>query len=89
MKKAKRRKRKKKARNKTRTLTAGWTAFFVLGAGFGAAIWLALSPFLSRETHVLAKLAMVVVLAAVCSAFATYALNSVLAAWSKWRRKRS
>jgi len=89
MKKPKRKKQVKSAGSKPRTLTAGWGTFFVLGAIFGVVAWLVPKPFLSQDASILARFTMVLVIAVVSSAFATYALNSTLAAWSKRRRKRS
>ncbi len=85
MKKAK---RKKTVRGRSRTPAAGWGTFFVLGAAFGVAVWFVLNPFMSDEANVVVRLMIVLVIAVLCSAFATYLLNSTLAAWSKWRRRR-
>ncbi len=89
MKKSKRKKNKKGTGTKPRTLSAGWGTFFVLAALFGVVAWVVPKPFLSQDASVLVRLMMVLVTAVICSSLATYLLNSTLAAWSKWRRKRS
>jgi protein-S-isoprenylcysteine O-methyltransferase Ste14 len=89
MKKSKRKKKKKGTGSKPRTLSAGWGTFFVLVALFGVVAWVVPKPFLSEDASVLVRFTMVLVIAAVCASLATYLLNSTLAAWSKWRRKRS
>jgi len=86
-KKAKR--NKKETGSRPRTLSAGWGTFFVVAVVFCVIIWFVLNPFLNPESHVLSRLAIVLVSAAVASAVATYMLNSLLTAWSKRRRRRS
>jgi hypothetical protein len=69
--------------------TAGWGTFVALIAAFSVVLWFAVIPFLNREALLATKLLIVFVSAIVCSAFATYALNSVLAVVSRRRRRRS
>ena len=87
--KKKAKKRKHKADNKPRTLSAGWGTYFVVGAALVVIIWFVLNPFLNPEAPVLGRFVFVLVTAAVVSGIVTYSLNSVLAAWSKRRRRRS
>lgn len=90
MKKARTKRWKKRAaRKKSQTLTAGWGVFFVLVPVFGVVVWLTITPFFEQDALIFARLGLVLVVAVIFSGLATYILNSLLAAWSKWQRKRS
>ena len=82
-------KKRKERPNQPRALGAGWGTFFLIGILLCVVIWFVLNPFLSAEAHVLARFAIVLGTAAVLSAVVTYALNSALTGWSKWRRRQS
>ena len=82
-------KRKRKDDNKPRTLSAGWGNYFAVAAALVVIIWFVLNPFLNPEAPLLGRFVFVLVMAAVVSGIVTYSLNSVLAAWSKRRRRRS
>lgn len=89
MKKGKSKKQKGNPRTQPRHVTAGWGAFFVLAAAFGVAAWFALRRLMSEDADFMAKFGLVLVFAVLCSALATYLLNSILAAWARRRRRRS